>query len=92
VGASNTDNPKSLIAVRRHSRSSSQQPAMIIVASNLPAIRCTVIDISVAGAGLWVGSTFGIPDNFDLQIDGDLTRRACRVVWKEPHKLGVQFK
>jgi hypothetical protein len=65
---------------------------MIVVAPNLPPIRCTVIDISVSGAGLWVGSTFGIPDNFDLFIDGDLTKRACRVMWKEQHKLGVQFK
>ncbi len=92
MGASTTDKPPPLIAVRRHSRSPAQQPAMIIVASNLPPIRCTVINISEEGAGLWVGSTFGIPDNFDLLIDGDLTRRPCRAVWKETHKLGVQFK
>jgi PilZ domain-containing protein len=92
MGASNTANPKPLIAVRRHARSSAQQPAMIIVASNLPPIGCTVINISEAGAGLWVGSTFGIPDNFELLIDGDSTKRVCRAVWKEPHKLGVQFK
>lgn len=92
MGVLNTDNPKSLIAVRRHSRGPSQQPAMIIVASNLPPISCTVIDISEAGAGLWAGSTFGIPDNFDLLIDGDTMKRACRVIWKETHKFGVQFR
>ncbi len=92
MGALNADKPPPLIAVRRHSRSPAQQPAMIIVASNLPPIRCTVINTSEEGAGLWVGSTFGIPDNFDLLIDGDLMRRPCRAVWKETHKLGVQFK
>jgi hypothetical protein len=89
---SDTDSLKSLIAVRRHSRSPVQQPATIIVASNLPPIVCTVIDISEAGAGLWVGSTFGIPDNFDLLIEGDSMKRACKVIWKETHKFGVQFK
>jgi two-component system response regulator FixJ len=92
MDASDTDNPRSSIAVRKHSRSPTQQPAMIIVAPNLPAVRCTVIDITVAGAGLWFGSTFGVPDNFDLLIDGNSMKRACRVVWKEPHKIGVQFK
>jgi hypothetical protein len=65
---------------------------MIIVAPNLPPVRCTVIDITVAGAGLWFGSTFGVPDKFDLLIDGHSMKRPCRVVWKEPHKIGVQFK
>ena len=71
---------------------SGPEPAMIIVASHLPPIRCTVINISEEGAGLWVGSTFGIPDGFDLLIDGDATRRRCRAVWRETHKLGVHFK
>ncbi len=92
MGALNADKPQPLIAVRRHSRSPAQQPALIIVASSLPPVRCTVINISEDGAGLWVGSTFGIPDNFDLLIDGDATSRRCRAVWKETHKLGVQFK
>jgi len=65
---------------------------MIIVASNLPPIRCTVVNISEEGAGLWVGSTFGIPDNFDLLTEGDSMKHPCRVVWKEAHKFGVQFK
>ena len=65
---------------------------MIIVASNLPPIRCTVINISEEGAGLWVGSTFGIPDNFDLLIEGGSMKRSCTTVWKEAHKFGVQFK
>ena len=57
MGALNADKPQPLVAVRRHSRSPAQQPAMIIVASHLPPIRCTVINISEEGAGLWVGST-----------------------------------
>jgi hypothetical protein len=37
-------------------------------------------------------STVGVPDKFDLLIDGHSMKRPCRVVWKEPHKIGVQFK
>ncbi len=92
MGVLKADEPQPLIAVRRHSRSPAQQPAMIIVASSLPPIKCTVINISEEGAGLWVGSTFGIPDNFDLLIEGDSIKRTCKVVWKETHKFGVQFK
>jgi hypothetical protein len=92
MGALNGEKPQPFIAVRTLSRIPTQRPAIIIVASNLPPIMCTVIDISEAGAGLWVGSTFGIPDNFDLLIEGDSIKRACRVIWKETHKFGVQFK
>jgi hypothetical protein len=52
-----------------------------------------VLDTSLGGAGLslWVGSTFGLPDTFELEIDGE-PRRLCRVAWTQPHKLGVEFK
>jgi hypothetical protein len=92
MGALHAEKSQPFIDVRRLSRSRTQQPAMIIVASNLPPIMCTIIDISGAGAGLWVASTFGIPDNFDLLIEGDSMKRACRVIWKETHKFGVQFR
>jgi hypothetical protein len=79
---------------RKHPRTISQKAAMIVVAPELPVIRCTVIDISQSGAGLslWIGSTFGIPDTFDLIIDGEPKKYACRVAWKQSHKIGVEFQ
>jgi hypothetical protein len=79
---------------RKHPRTLSQQAAMIVVTPELPVIRCTVIDISESGAGLSIvtGSTFGIPDTFDLLIDGDSKKYACRVAWKQAYKIGVEFQ
>ena len=79
---------------RRCPRTLCQIPAQIIISAKLPPILCTVIDISEGGAGLSlsVGSTSGIPTSFELVIEGDPTRRACRVAWIQPHTLGVEFQ
>ena len=82
------------ITGRKSPRTLCQKAAMIVVTPELPVIRCTVIDISESGAGLslQIGSTLGIPDTFDLFIDGDPKKYACRVAWKQPHKIGVEFQ
>jgi hypothetical protein len=92
MSVSSIENGPPALTRRKYPRTAVQQAAMIIVAPNLPPIMCTVIDISAIGAGLWVGSTFGIPKTFDLFIDGNPTKRACKVAWTEPHKLGVEFQ
>jgi hypothetical protein len=48
-------------------------------------------NISDTGAGLEVESVVGIPDEFVLDIQADHFRRNCRVVWKQPTRLGVCF-
>ena len=65
-----------------------------MVAPESPVINCTVVDISETGAGLSIrtGSTLGIPDTFDLVIEGDPKKYACKVVWKQAYKIGVEFK
>lgn len=52
---------------------------------------CTVNDLTQHGAGLSVGSTFGIPRVFQLAIDGEKSSRHCKVVWTDGKKLGVSF-
>jgi hypothetical protein len=92
MSASSIGNAAPSLARRKYPRTSTQQAATIIIAVDLPPITCTVVDISASGAGLWVGSTLGIPNTFDLLIEGDSTKRTCKVVWKEPHKLGIEFQ
>ena len=79
---------------RKHPRTLCQKAAIIVVTPELPVIRCTVIDISETGAGLSlsIGSMFEIPDTFDLIIDGDPKKYACRVAWKQHDKIGVAFQ
>ena len=87
-----TDFP--VLTSRRYPRTACQIPAEIFISSKVPPIKCMVMDISDGGAGLclWVGSTFGVPESFDLAIEGEPGRRTCRVAWKQPHKLGVEFR
>jgi hypothetical protein len=53
---------------------------------------CIVQDISVHGARLVLASTASIPGTFDLSFDGARTLRPCRVVWRSPMEIGVQFQ
>jgi hypothetical protein len=52
---------------------------------------CTVLDLTPNGAGLHVGSGFGLPRVFQLKIKGETITRHCRVVWAQGGKLGVSF-
>jgi hypothetical protein len=53
---------------------------------------CTVLDLTPRGAGLSVGTTFGVPQVFQLMVDGEKASRHCRVVWTDDKKLGVSFE
>jgi hypothetical protein len=63
--------------------------AFIVVSSKQPKIECAVRNISDTGAALEVSTTFGIPSNFDLIIDG--VRRHCQSVWRTETKIGIMF-
>ncbi len=58
-------------------------------AAELP---CTVTDLTPRGAGLSLGTTFGVPQVFRLVIDGETNSRYCRVIWTNGKKLGVSFE
>ena len=52
---------------------------------------CMLVDLSDEGARLY--SEIETPPAFTLTISGDKgdQRRACRVVWRLGHEIGVQF-
>jgi hypothetical protein len=83
-----------VLSRRKYPRTPCQIPAEIVTSAKPPHIRCTVIDISQGGASLSLGagSTSGIPATFELVIEGDQTRRSCRVAWMQPHTIGVEFQ
>ena len=51
---------------------------------------CIVCSISDSGAQLELQGP--LPRLFDLVIDGDPSRRACAVVWRNASRVGVKFK
>ena len=55
-------------------------------------IDCTVRNLSNTGACLMVTSPVGIPDEFDLVLDRDKTKRRCSVVWRRVDRIGVEFQ
>lgn len=54
-------------------------------------IDATVRNLSARGAKLQVASVVGIPETFDLMLDGH-SREPCRVVWRALRELGVEFR
>lgn len=52
----------------------------------------TIRNLSAKGAKLQVPSVVGIPDTFDLFLDGAAhTRQPCRVKWRTLREIGVEF-
>ena len=62
----------------------------IIISDKAPKIECTIRNISETGAFLQVSTTFGIPTNFEIIIEG--IRRHCRSVWRTDTKIGIAFQ
>jgi hypothetical protein len=62
----------------------------IILHQRRPDSVCMVRDISPAGGLLFVGNAYGLPDEFDLQMDG--YSRRCIARWRRLDRIGVQFK
>ena len=54
-------------------------------------IDCRVRNLSPVGACLDVESSIGVPESFVLVIDSEHARHPCRVVWREPRRIGVEF-
>jgi len=63
--------------------------AQIILGDNAPKLDCAVRNVSSAGACLQVSTTYGLPVNFDVVLDG--ARRHCRAVWRTDTKIGTMF-
>lgn len=55
-------------------------------------LTCNVEDLTSAGAGLHVATTFGLPRVFQLAIDGEIGTKHCRVVWTDGKRIGVSFE
>ena len=62
-----------------------------IVFNRAGGVTGMVRNLSQTGAMLEVESVIGIPDEFTLLIEHDHFRRNCRVVWRRPTRIGVEF-
>jgi hypothetical protein len=63
--------------------------ALLIVSDKAPRLECAAKNVSQHGARMAVSTTYGIPSDFDLVING--VRRRCRSVWRTDTQMGVAF-
>jgi hypothetical protein len=77
---------------RKHPRRRILKAGRIIFNDRFSVIDCTVRNLSDGGACLEVGSSIGIPDDFDLDIDPDRLGRHCHVAWRTERRIGVAFR
>ena len=75
---------------RLASRRTTLKGGRIVFNTGRSTVDCTVRNLSAKGAKLQVASVVGIPDTFDLLLDGGM-RQPCRVAWRRLKELGVEF-
>lgn len=64
--------------------------ARIVLNDGYSTFDCTVRNLSETGARVQVASLIGLPDSFSLLFD-DGQRHECRIVWRKPEEIGVEF-
>ena len=78
---------------RRHAgRARSLLVGKILLNGPRSVIDCVVCNLSPQGARLKMASMFGIPQAFDLQIDGERNIRRCATVWRAHNRIGIDFQ
>jgi len=77
---------------RKDDRMSTHRRGVIKFGPAGQELSCTVDDLTMVGAGLHVGTTFGLPKVFRLTVDGEIETKHCRVVWTDGKRVGVSFE
>ena len=76
---------------RKSARRRALKGGRIVFNKRSSTIDCTVRNLSPEGALLQVRGPFGIPAEFDLELDADAVIHPCKVVWRDARRLGVVF-
>ena len=77
---------------RRHSqRARTLRAGKILFNNRRSVIDCMVRNVSTHGACLLLPSVVGVPQVFDLVIDGETGSRSCKMVWHAQNRIGIEF-
>jgi len=76
---------------RNAQRRSTLKGGKIVFNAGRSTIDCTIRNLSSTGAKLLVSSVVGIPDTFDLLLDGH-SKQPCRIKWRRLKEIGVEFR
>ena len=58
----------------------------------LVSMDCTMRDISVGGARLRLNGPTGLPDRFDILVNGTGDKFPARLMWRRGNEIGVAFE
>jgi hypothetical protein len=75
---------------RRAPRQRTLKAGRIVIDPHAPVLECIVRNLSPGGALLLVPS-LAVPDRFELVLAANHARHKCRVVWRAPDRVGVEF-
>jgi hypothetical protein len=76
---------------RRSPRKRTLKGAKIIFNHRHCVVDCVVRNLTSQGALLIVPNVAGIPNDFDLYIDGEPNNHSAHVIWKTKNSLGVAW-
>ena len=77
----------------RHSLRTPRLRAGKIVFNNKSSvIDCMVRNLSRNGACLLVPNVIGVPLTFELRIEGEDASRACKMIWNNQNRIGIEFR
>ena len=54
-------------------------------------IDCVVRNLTTAGAHVHIPDTTELSESVTMTFDGGRTLRACRIVWRKPNEVGLEF-
>jgi hypothetical protein len=77
---------------RRAPRMRAFKAAKIVNQDRTATIDCTVRNLSTRGACLEVLSSIEVPNAFELILETTRSKYPCRVVWRQPTRVGVEFQ
>ena len=74
---------------RKFQRHRTLKAAKITFNGRRSVIDCTVRNLSDHGAHLQVANVVGVPERFDLQVNG--ASWPAKVIWRASNEIGVEF-
>jgi hypothetical protein len=75
---------------RKQERHRTLKAGKIVFNHKTCVVDCTVRNLSEGGACLQVQTVVGIPETFELVLDG--IDRPCSIKWRTVNRIGVSFQ
>ena len=77
---------------RRHTpRARTLRAGKILINNKRSVIDCMIRNVSARGACLLLPSVVGVPQMFDLMIEGEAASRPCKMIWHAQNRIGIEF-